>query len=315
MALYDNFPYTNFHALNLDWIIGEMKKVVEDWEEFQAQFGTVTAEVHTGSPASVETTGDFQTGVNFDFTLPAGETGPQGPQGPQGPRGNDNLYTAQADLVNGSLIVQTDTGDFVSDNKSVIFVRFNDAVPVNANSYPVIVDSNDPHYLSVNEDTLTPLSEEIPAGSILAMSWTGDQYFTLLKDFGGSLPPSGVTAGTYGSFVTNTREINLPIITVNSQGLLTSATQSNIGRLVNVHQTSIPAGSTSVNSYLTIPTPYNIHVMLYTTSSEISDGYRIIPPTEYDVDFSGTRVKVTLHNVSTSVTYVITSGYFHYTVM
>lgn len=315
MALYDNYPYSNFHALNLDWIIGEMKKVVEDWEEFQAQFGTVTAEVHTGSPASVETTGDFQTGVNFDFTLPAGETGPQGPQGPQGPRGNDNLYTAQADLVNGSLIVQTDTGDFVSDNNSVIFVRFNDAVPANASSYAVIIDSNDPHYLSVNEDALTPLSEAIPAGSILAMSWTDNDYYVLLKDFGGSLPASGVTAGTYGAFVTNTQEIKLPTFTVNSQGILTAASQLNIGKLVNVHQTTIAAGSTNRTSYLTIPTPYNINVMLYRTSPELSNGFRIVPPSEYDVDFSGTTVKVTLHSTSTSVTYVITSGYFHYTVM
>lgn len=31
MGLYDQFPYTNFHELNLDWLIGEMKKLREDF--------------------------------------------------------------------------------------------------------------------------------------------------------------------------------------------------------------------------------------------------------------------------------------------
>ena len=31
MGLFDQFPYTNFHELNLDWIINEMKKLREDF--------------------------------------------------------------------------------------------------------------------------------------------------------------------------------------------------------------------------------------------------------------------------------------------
>lgn len=31
MGLYDQFPYTNFHELNLDWLIEEMKKLREDF--------------------------------------------------------------------------------------------------------------------------------------------------------------------------------------------------------------------------------------------------------------------------------------------
>lgn len=33
MGLYDQFPYTNFHELNLDWLIGEMKKLKEDFNK------------------------------------------------------------------------------------------------------------------------------------------------------------------------------------------------------------------------------------------------------------------------------------------
>lgn len=32
MGLFDQFPYTNFHELNLDWIINEMKKLREDFD-------------------------------------------------------------------------------------------------------------------------------------------------------------------------------------------------------------------------------------------------------------------------------------------
>lgn len=32
MGLFDQFPYTNFHELNLDWIIDEMKKLREDFD-------------------------------------------------------------------------------------------------------------------------------------------------------------------------------------------------------------------------------------------------------------------------------------------
>ena len=28
MALWNNFPYSDYHELNLDWIIDEMKKII-----------------------------------------------------------------------------------------------------------------------------------------------------------------------------------------------------------------------------------------------------------------------------------------------
>lgn len=309
MPLYDNFPYTNFHEMNLDWVIKSMKDLEAEWESFNAD---VTATAQTGTTAAASVTGDLRSGLNFNFTLPKGDTGATGPQGPQGPRGNDNVYTGQADLVNGSLIVQTDTEDFVSDDNSVIFIRFNDAVPVNANSYPVIVDSNDPHYLSVNNDSLEALSEEIPAGSILAVSWTGDNYFVLLKDFGGSLPDSGVTAGTYGSFTSTSKVLNIPVITVNSKGIITNASNNNVGYLTNVLSTSIAAGSTTGNMYpSSIPTPYRINVLVYRASGELSGGYQILDPSDYEVHFTSSRIMVELNSAVTgAITYAVAWGIF-----
>lgn len=33
MAIFDNFPYTNFHELNLDWFIRELKTALKKWED------------------------------------------------------------------------------------------------------------------------------------------------------------------------------------------------------------------------------------------------------------------------------------------
>lgn len=86
--MYDKYPYTDFHEMNLDWIIKEMKDLVDSWDSFG---GSVSAEAHTASDPEVTVTGDLKNGLNFDFGLvqgPRGTTGPQGPQGEQGPAGN-----------------------------------------------------------------------------------------------------------------------------------------------------------------------------------------------------------------------------------
>lgn len=41
MALFDNFPYTNFHNLNLDWIIKVLKNAVSELEEIQTNWESV----------------------------------------------------------------------------------------------------------------------------------------------------------------------------------------------------------------------------------------------------------------------------------
>lgn len=85
--MFDKYPYTDFHEMNLDWIIKEMKQLVEDWEDFT---GRVSAEAHEATEPEVTVTGDLKEGLVFDFGLvagPRGTTGAQGPQGEQGPAG------------------------------------------------------------------------------------------------------------------------------------------------------------------------------------------------------------------------------------
>lgn len=102
MALYNNFPYTNFHEMNLDWILQQLKELVDEWE----QYGTsVTATAHVSTVPEVIVTGDLKDQMNFDFGLvqgPRGLTGATGAQGPEGPAGSGieikDVYATLADL-------------------------------------------------------------------------------------------------------------------------------------------------------------------------------------------------------------------------
>lgn len=83
--MFDKYPYTDFHEMNLDWIIKEMKQLIEDWEEFS---GRVSAEAHVSETPEVDVTGDLKDGLLFDFGLVQGPRGLTGIQGPQGPKGD-----------------------------------------------------------------------------------------------------------------------------------------------------------------------------------------------------------------------------------
>lgn len=102
MPLFENFPYTNFHEMNLDWILQELKKLVDEWDSFG---GNVTASAHVSASPEVNVSGDLKDGLAFDFGLvqgPRGQQGPPGQEGPEGPPGTGleilDEYATLADL-------------------------------------------------------------------------------------------------------------------------------------------------------------------------------------------------------------------------
>lgn len=99
MGLYEQFPYTNQHELNLDWILNELKELVGQWESFS---GNVSATAHASDDPEVSVSGDLKTGLRFDFGLVRGEEGPIGPEGPEGPQGKGleilGVYATLSDL-------------------------------------------------------------------------------------------------------------------------------------------------------------------------------------------------------------------------
>ena len=75
---YNNeFPYSDLHELNLDWIV----KVMNGYEN-------ATFEVIESESFKLEVTTDPETlRKHFVFYLPRGAQGPAGPRGPEGPQG------------------------------------------------------------------------------------------------------------------------------------------------------------------------------------------------------------------------------------
>jgi len=91
MALFEQFPYTNFHEANLDWVVrtvNENKETVDRVEdEWKSVESGVTASAEKGDDAEASVSGNLLDGLNFHFVLPQGERGPQGATGARGPVG------------------------------------------------------------------------------------------------------------------------------------------------------------------------------------------------------------------------------------
>lgn len=45
MALYEQFPYTNFHEMNLDWIVKAMLEALKDYEKLSEETKEQIAEL------------------------------------------------------------------------------------------------------------------------------------------------------------------------------------------------------------------------------------------------------------------------------
>lgn len=85
MPIFDNFPYTDVHELNLDWVIKTVRQIKKEWGEMGF---SVTANAIRGSNPDVVVTGDLVNGLNFTFTLVKGDKGDTGNTGAQGAAGN-----------------------------------------------------------------------------------------------------------------------------------------------------------------------------------------------------------------------------------
>lgn len=70
MGLFDQFPYTNFHELNLDWIIQEMKKLREDFDSLpDAIIEKLIATFKPGNFINVKLLGAKGDGVTDDTLI------------------------------------------------------------------------------------------------------------------------------------------------------------------------------------------------------------------------------------------------------
>jgi len=82
MGVFEQFPYTNFHNLNLDWVINKVKELTGRVEE--AEKAEVPKGGQVGQSLQKLSASDYDTAW---VTIPSGPQGPTGPQGPAGPTG------------------------------------------------------------------------------------------------------------------------------------------------------------------------------------------------------------------------------------
>lgn len=83
---FNKYPYTNFHEMNLDWMLNELKYLVDEWVKFEHTYSEVTAEAYN-NPEAVATVEKTSSGLHFEFGLPKGERGERGIRGEKGEKG------------------------------------------------------------------------------------------------------------------------------------------------------------------------------------------------------------------------------------
>ena len=38
MGIFRQFPYSNFHEMNMDWIIAEVRRLIDEWARYYADW-------------------------------------------------------------------------------------------------------------------------------------------------------------------------------------------------------------------------------------------------------------------------------------
>lgn len=88
------FPWTNFHELNLDWFLSKFKQFTNNYLETTA---TAESVPYNAQPSVTVTGGDLDDDTDivdpftFNFKIPAGQPGAQGAQGVPGVPGQDGF--------------------------------------------------------------------------------------------------------------------------------------------------------------------------------------------------------------------------------
>ena len=67
MGIFQHFPYTNFHELNEDWILNEVKRLAEEWLAYQEKYGKLYDDINTAFEAFKSDFDAFVASCNTEF--------------------------------------------------------------------------------------------------------------------------------------------------------------------------------------------------------------------------------------------------------
>lgn len=106
------FPWTNFHELNLDWFLSKFKQFTDN---FLGTTATAESVPYTDAPSVTVTGGELDDDTDivdpftFNFKIPAGQPGEQGEQGVPGVPGQDGFSPIATVTKSGSVATITIT--------------------------------------------------------------------------------------------------------------------------------------------------------------------------------------------------------------
>lgn len=268
MAVFDNFPYTNFHELNLDWIIQKVTEMETEFQELKDYFD------ESGLVEDVKTkqSGQWVSAVTDRIAkIPVSDSGVSGTVTTE----EINTLAAAAAPVKDVDTWQDGGWESAVDVTGEAKVR-----AANGDDSWGIVKIHDNHHLSNSPYLHLYHLADNAALPVL------DEYHQLDD----AVLPSGiVTPGTYGDASVDPDDLNhkIAIITVDTNGRVTDVIEEDIPN-VNVLNLSIAAGnSTTAVSLVNMPLPSSdlwFDVVGFYLDPNFSKGDRYIPLT-YGTDY------------------------------
>lgn len=110
------WPFTNLHELNLDWLISQMKDLIDKVDSYADKITASATTGPAGSSASVTVTGDLENGMNLAFTIPRGDTGATGATGPAGQDGAVAIHVSSKIFAEGTVSIAAGSSDYLTFN-------------------------------------------------------------------------------------------------------------------------------------------------------------------------------------------------------
>lgn len=291
MALFENFPYTNFHDMNMDWLLKKVKELSAQVAEFEAL-------LETGPVADVKT---MVNGVSTSIkngsgiaNLPAASDTTDGVIGLDA-ISDDVLRISGAEtfdvpILNGGMIDESQLPQIVEPATSAAF----GTVKVASTSTGVNVTSGDGTFTAAKLDG------------------NGDVDASVIPD-------SGVSAGTYAATPSyaDAHRYEVENLAVGADGRVTGVSQ-NPYSIIRSDITSIPAGSYTQSIYFDTTANYPwynndcfVNVNVYEYMANAKGVYMLNPlvhGTDYTYNIYQGYLNVTLTAARSNPVYIVVNG-------
>ena len=75
MGIFRQFPYTNFHDLNLDWTIETVKRLADEWVEYNLKWGKLYDDIQSAFDDFKNEFDDFIASIDYEGEIRKNEIG------------------------------------------------------------------------------------------------------------------------------------------------------------------------------------------------------------------------------------------------